>query len=80
MPKGQSRIRLAFHANNTNSQIDGLIAAICEWAQEMMEIEKGGGRGSGGRGTTESRIPKAAKMVYAMLSDESPDILEVAGG
>lgn len=56
---------MAFHANNTESQVDGLVSAICEFAQEMMEIEKGGGGGGG------DEIPKAARRVYAMMGDES---------
>ena len=58
VPKGQSRVRVAFHANNTESQVDALVGAICEWAQEMMDIEGGGGDGN--------KIPKAARQVYAI--------------
>ena len=68
VPKGQSRVRVAFHANNTESQVDGLVSAICEWAQEMMEIEKGGG--------DENKIPKAARQIYAYYS-ASTDIPEI---
>lgn len=61
VPKGQSRVRVTFHAHNTESQVEGLVRAICEWAQEMMEIEGGGGDGN--------KIPKAARRVYAMVAD-----------
>lgn len=63
MPKGQGRVRVAFHANNTESQIDRLVGAICAWAQEMIEIEKGGGNGN--------QIPKAARRVYAIMGNEN---------
>ena len=63
VPKGQSRVRVAFHANNTESQVDGLVGAICEWAQEMMSIEKCGGNGD--------KIPRAARQIYAMMGDEN---------
>ncbi|KAL9132081.1 MAG: hypothetical protein Q9217_000117 [Psora testacea] len=57
VPEGQSRVRLAFHANNTQSQVEQLVDAICEWAEEMIKIEEDGG----------GRIPRAARQVYAGL-------------
>ncbi|KAL8728512.1 MAG: hypothetical protein Q9166_005334 [cf. Caloplaca sp. 2 TL-2023] len=64
--KGQSRVRLAFHANNTKEQINDLVSAICSWAQEMAEIELGQG--------DVGKIPKAAKQVYSsMYSDDMMD-------
>lgn len=38
------------------------MAAICEWATEMVQIEKG----SGGR----SKVPWAAQQVYALTEEE----------
>ena len=61
VPKGQSRVRLTFHADNTISQVERLIDAISEWAQEMLELE----RGAGVRG----KIPSAARQVYALMGD-----------
>ncbi|KAL8939390.1 MAG: hypothetical protein Q9216_003376 [Gyalolechia sp. 2 TL-2023] len=58
VPKGQNRIRLVFHASNTNVQIENLISTIGDWAQEMMDIEKDQGAG-------QARIPTAARQVYA---------------
>ncbi|KAL8700019.1 MAG: hypothetical protein Q9224_001158 [Gallowayella concinna] len=66
IPKGQSRVRLAFHANNTKEQIDDLVSAICSWAQEMAEIELGHGDAS--------KVPKAAKQVYSSLY--SDDVID----
>lgn len=63
IPKGQSRVRLAFHAHNTKEQIDDLVSATCSWAQEMVEIELGQG--------DVNKIPRAAKQVYSsMYSDD----------
>lgn len=64
VPKGQSRVRLAFHANNTETQVDGLVDAVGKWAHEMIEIEKCGRDGDG-------KMPKAARQVYAMMNDEN---------
>lgn len=58
MPKGQSRVRLALHSCNTEAQIDGLIGAVCEWAEEMVRIEEG---------KAEGRVPRAAKRVLGMI-------------
>lgn len=60
VPKGSARLRIVIHAGHTESQIDGLVAAICEWAEEMVQIEKG----VGGRG----KVPFAARQVYALTS------------
>ena len=62
VPKGQSRVRLAFHANNTEAQIDGLVDAVGVWAQEMMEIEDGGG--------VCGSVPRAARQVYMVMGDD----------
>lgn len=62
VPKGSARLRVVIHADHTESQIDGLVAAICEWAEEMVQIE----RGAGGRG----KVPWAAQQVYALTGDE----------
>lgn len=57
VPKGKSRVRLVFHAHNDLDQAETLARVICEWAQEMLNIEAG---------ETESSIPSAARQVYAM--------------
>lgn len=61
VPKGSARIRLVIHADHTDEQVDGLVAAVCEWAEEMVQIE-----------TTEDKrvkIPWAAQQVYAMAEE-----------
>ncbi|KAI4262491.1 MAG: hypothetical protein L6R42_002333 [Xanthoria sp. 1 TBL-2021] len=66
VPKGQGRIRIVFHANNTESQVESLVSAIGEWAQEMMEIEKD-------QGTRGTRLPRAARQVYAWMGNRAVD-------
>ncbi|KAI0172151.1 putative aminotransferase [Hypoxylon sp. FL1284] len=61
VPKGQSRIRLMFHAANTEAEVELLAGTICDWAREMIDIEKAG--------DGKSRIPKAAQQIYAMMAD-----------
>ncbi|KAH8648723.1 5-aminolevulinate synthase [Tricladium varicosporioides] len=39
VPRGQSRIKITFHAGNTTDHIKGLAAAIYEWVDEMIKIE-----------------------------------------
>ena len=63
VPKGQSRVRISFHADNTIGQVEALVAAICEWAQEMMEIEEDT--------SSLERIPRAARRVYAALNENT---------
>lgn len=57
VPKGKSRVRLVFHAHNGLDQAETLANVICEWAQEMLNIEAG---------KTENVMPSAARQVYAM--------------
>ncbi|RYO74618.1 hypothetical protein DL764_010771 [Monosporascus ibericus] len=61
VPKGQSRIRLIFHGANTEADVEGLAATICNWAQEMIDIEK---KGAGAK-----KVPKAAQQVYALMAN-----------
>lgn len=62
VPKGSARLRVVIHADRTEEQVDGLAAAICEWAEEMVQIETG----TGGRG----KVPWAAQQVYALAEEE----------
>lgn len=57
VPKGKSRVRLVFHTHNHPDQAEKVANAICEWAQEMLDIEAG---------KTEHALPSAARRVFAM--------------
>ncbi|KAM0255270.1 hypothetical protein ACHAQJ_005925 [Trichoderma viride] len=57
VPKGMSRIRIVFHAHNTEQEIDTAVEAICSWASEMLDIENS---------ASKATLPKAALQVYAM--------------
>ncbi|KAK4118951.1 class II aminotransferase/8-amino-7-oxononanoate synthase [Parathielavia appendiculata] len=59
VPKGTSRVRLVFHATNTEAEVEGLAQAIAQWAEEMVDIEKSA------KGV---RIPTAARQVYSWMS------------
>lgn len=61
VPKGQERIRVVFHAGNTDAEVNGLAACVCEWAQEMLDIEDG---------KTADKIPRAARTVYCWEKEE----------
>lgn len=64
VPKGQSRIRLMFHAANDEGQVDLLANTICAWASEMIAIEEG----SDGSAKGTNKMPKAAQQVYALMA------------
>jgi 8-amino-7-oxononanoate synthase len=57
VPKGTSRVRLVFHANNTMEEVDKLVASLVDWAQEMLDIENSENGGA--------LLPIAARQVYA---------------
>lgn len=61
MPKGQSRLKVTFHAKNTEAQIEGLVAAIYDWVEEMIDIEEG---------RSNDKVPSAARQVYAWMAEE----------
>lgn len=60
VPKGQSRIRIMFHGQNTEAEVDSLVAALCGFAKEMIDIEKGG--------DAVQKVPKAAQKVYGLMA------------
>ena len=59
VPKGLSRIRLIFHAHNTEQEFDKAVAIICSWAAKMLNIEEG-------ILSFRVTLPKAAQQMYAM--------------
>lgn len=56
VPRGLSRIRIVFHAGNTEEEVEKLANCICEWAQEMLDLE------ASGKGV---KVPSAARQVHA---------------
>ncbi|KAL4968633.1 aminoacyl transferase sphA [Aspergillus stella-maris] len=58
VPKGSARLRVVIHADHTEELIDGFVDAVCEWAEEMVRIERGA--------TAGVKIPWAAQQVYAL--------------
>lgn len=93
VPMGTARIRLAFHAGNTESEVKGLVSTICAWAQEMLDIEASGESGekipkaarrlymySSLRGNQDSTVPKETKEPkVSVLSVQDPEEVKVAG-
>ena len=57
VPKGESRVRLVFHAHNTLAETEAVAATICDWAAEILAIE---------RGESNFSMPSAARKVFAM--------------
>ncbi|KAI0453586.1 hypothetical protein F5B21DRAFT_525737 [Xylaria acuta] len=45
VPKGQSRVRLVIHGDNTEAEVEDMANSLIEWAQEMVDIEMGDGSG-----------------------------------
>jgi 8-amino-7-oxononanoate synthase len=59
VPKGAERVRLVFHASNTDAEVEALVACICAWAEEILEIEEG---------NDGVRLPTAARQAYALMA------------
>ncbi|KAG6014052.1 putative secondary metabolism biosynthetic enzyme [Claviceps pusilla] len=64
VPRGQGRVRLMFHAANTEEQVELVVKTMGDWAAEMLAIEASS---NGGKG----KIPKAAQAVYAAMNSQS---------
>jgi len=60
VPKGQGRIRLMFHAGNTEKEVENLASIVCSFAREMISIEEGN--------IGASKVPVKAQQVYAMMA------------
>ncbi|KAK6823321.1 hypothetical protein RU639_005968 [Aspergillus parasiticus] len=59
VPKGKSRVRVMIHAENTEKEVDYLVATLCDFVNEMIDIEEGSEKG---------KIPKAVQEVYALMA------------
>ncbi|CAE6406632.1 unnamed protein product [Rhizoctonia solani] len=44
VPKGEERVRICLHAANTEEEVDGLVDALLEWAEEQRSGPKPAGR------------------------------------
>jgi 8-amino-7-oxononanoate synthase len=62
VPKAAERVRLIFHASNTDAEVEAVAACVCAWAEEMLEIDEEGGEGV--------RLPTAARQAYAIMAKE----------
>ena len=60
VPKGQGRIRLMFHAGNTEAEVEALASTICAFAKEMIHIEEAD--------DSASKVPTKAQQVYALMA------------
>lgn len=61
VPVGQSRLKVTFHAINTEAQVEGLVDAIFAWIDEVVAIEEG---------RTTAKTTKAAGQIYTWMKQE----------
>lgn len=61
VPLGQGRLRVIFHASNTEKQVIQFVNAIFAWVDEMRRIEAG---------ETSEKVSQAAKEVYTWMREE----------
>lgn len=57
VPKGTALVRMLFHAHNTKEEVDKIITAVGEWADEILSIE---------RGESKNVIPSSMREFLAM--------------
>lgn len=62
VPKGTERVRMVFHAHNTNDEVERAASAICDWAKEMLEIES--------RGKPAASLPTAVRQAHTIVTGE----------
>lgn len=79
VPKGKGRIRMIFHANNTEEQIDYLVSVLMDFAQFVMdteaEVEKE--TGATGRQLEQKTLLKMETEGIALLSGYQPTNIPV---
>ncbi|KAI0407869.1 5-aminolevulinate synthase [Xylaria palmicola] len=61
VPLGQGRLRIIVHANNTEEQVEFLVAAIFTWVEEILAIEDG---------RAPEKVSAAARQVYTWMRRE----------
>ncbi|PGH10328.1 8-amino-7-oxononanoate synthase [Blastomyces parvus] len=61
VPRGADRVRIILHAHNTDEQVKGLAESICTWAEEMLQIQRSGGK---------AKLPAAARDAHSLLAKE----------
>ncbi|KAF2004266.1 putative aminotransferase [Amniculicola lignicola CBS 123094] len=62
VPKGQSRLKITFHAKNTMDEVSLLVKTIFEFVQEVVEIRNATKWGN--------EVPSAARSVYEWMEKE----------
>lgn len=62
VPTGQSRLKVTVHGDNTREHVCGLVKAIYEWVEEMLNIEDTGQDGT---------ISSTASKVYDWMKKEN---------
>ncbi|KAI4923467.1 hypothetical protein J4E85_008505 [Alternaria conjuncta] len=62
--KGESRLKVTFHAGNTEEQVSGMVTSVFAWIQEMKEIE--GSKDDAQR----IGVSQAAHKVYTWMAHE----------
>jgi 8-amino-7-oxononanoate synthase len=62
VPKGQTRLKITFHSNNTEQQVGKLIDSIFEFVAELADVQD--------QGSLEHRIPRSARSVYDWMTKE----------
>lgn len=60
--KGQSRLKVTFHAKNTEAEVKRLVSSIYGFVQEVIDIQNGSGWGN--------EVPGAARRVYEWMAKE----------
>ncbi|KZZ87544.1 class II aminotransferase/8-amino-7-oxononanoate synthase [Moelleriella libera RCEF 2490] len=70
VPKGTDRVRLVFHAHNTDHQVEGLATSICDWAKETMECEA---QNRLNRQTSDVKLCKAAQVANSLITSGNMD-------
>lgn len=62
--KGESRLKVTFHAGNTEEQVSGMVTSVFAWIQEMMEIE--GSKDDAQR----NDVSEAAHKIYTWMAHQ----------
>ncbi|KAK4209241.1 pyridoxal phosphate-dependent transferase [Rhypophila decipiens] len=68
----KARVTIRLHANNTDEQVRGVVAAIYDWVDEVRALEHKQKK-SGESGKGDVKVTKSAKRVYDWMRSEGLD-------
>lgn len=63
VPTGQTRLKVSFHASNSQEHVDRLVRSLFDFVKDILAIQEGHG--------WKDEVPQSVKHVYAWMATEN---------